>query len=124
MNIGFHRVPCGGQNTLASQRAFTRQTRRFHQFQPLLDSPCIFAVPVMVENPLSPNGPEGRVVAACQDSGVFARNVRLIETAVQRPRLELPAVEFPLMHQKVKRVLVMIAVSPDGMKASDEFRLR
>jgi hypothetical protein len=49
--------------------------------------------------------------------------MRLIETAVQRPRLELPALEFPLMHQKMKRVLVMIAVFPDGMKASDEFCL-
>ena len=123
MNIGFNGVTCGGQNTLASQRAFTRQTRRFHQFQPLLDSARIFAVSVMVENPLSPNGPEGGIVAACQDSGVFARNMRLIEAAVQRPRLELPALEFPLMHQKMKRVLVMIAVFPDGMKASDEFRL-
>src|SRR6516164_6534096 len=28
------------------------------------------------------------------------------------------------MHQKMKRVLVMIAVSPDGMKASDEICLR
>src|SRR6516164_11181988 len=124
MNVSFHRIPCRGQNTLASHGAFSRQTHRFHQLQPLLDSACVFAVSIMVQNPLSPNSPEGGIVTACQDRGVFPRNMRLIETAVQRPRLELPALEFPLVHQKVKRVLVMIAVSPDGMKASDEFCLR
>ena len=74
----------------------------------------------MVLQALAPGGAEGVVFGTGEQRGVFARDIALVIVAIERPSLELAARQCALVHQRVERMLVVIALFADGMKASDE----
>ena len=44
----------------------------------------------------------------------------LVVVAIQRPGLQLAAGQFTFVHQQMKRMLMVIALFPDGVEAGDE----
>jgi hypothetical protein len=78
----------------------------------------------MIENTFAPGESKGRVFAAREDGRVFDGNAALIVIPIQGPRPKLAARELAVMHEEVKRVLVVIPLFTNGVKAGDELRFR
>src|ERR1700721_1487887 len=83
----------------------------------------MLAVAIVVEDALPPGHAKRGILAARQNRRVLDGNVRLIIVAVERPGLQLPAVERALVHQKMKWMLVVIALLADGVESGDKFLL-
>jgi hypothetical protein len=78
----------------------------------------------VIEDTLAPGQAKLWVFAAGKDRCVFNWYSALIEIAIQNPRLELAACKLSFMHQKMERMLVVIALFANGVKASDELGSR
>ena len=78
----------------------------------------------MVENALAPRQAKGGIFAARENGGVLNRNAALIVIAIQSPGLKLAAREFALVHQRMKRMFVVIALFANGVKSGDEVGFR
>jgi hypothetical protein len=124
LDVGFDGVTRGGQNPLPSDGLFARKARRLDQPQPFLDTAGSRAVAVVVNNPLAPGAAEFRIVAARENQCVLDWDVALIGEAIQRPSLKLPAGELPLVHELMKRMLMVIALLADDMESRNELRVR
>src|ERR1700732_4338313 len=121
--VGLHRKSSGRQNAIAVQRLLAWQSGGLHQSQPFFNAAGIISVAVVVNHPLAPRQPERWILAARQNGRIFQRYMALVVVAVQRPGLQLPARELALMHQQMKRVLVVITLFANCMKSGDEFTL-
>ena len=74
----------------------------------------------MIDDALAPSAPEVWVFRPPQNSRILYRDSALVVVAIERPRLKLTPGELSLMHEKVKRVFVVISLLANGLKASDE----
>ena len=124
LHIGLYREARGRKDAVATESLLSRKSGSFDQLQPLFDAARFAAVAIMIENALAPGAAERGILAARKDGGVFDRNPALLEVAVKRPCLQLTACQLALVHEQVKRMLVVIALFADGMKAGDELRFR
>src|SRR6266850_670400 len=124
--VGLHGVTRGGKNAVTPKRLFAGQAGGFDEPQPFLDSPGFCAVAVVIEDAFAPSEAEGGIFAARENRCVFDGNAALIVIAIERPRLELATRELAFVHQCVERVLVVVALLSDSVKAGDErgFRKR
>ena len=83
--------------------------------------PGLRAVAIVIDDAFAPGAAEIGIFGARQDGGVFDRDAALIVVAIEGPGLKLAARELAFVHQKMKWVLVVIALFADGLKAGDEF---
>src|SRR5262249_42087601 len=74
----------------------------------------------MVEDALAPRQTKRGILAARQDRGILDGYSALIVVAIQCPRLQLAAREFTFVHEQVERMLVVITLFTDRVKAGDE----
>ena len=124
VDVSLHGVARGGKNAVALQGLFARKPGGFDQPQPLLDAAGSCAVAIVIEDALAPRQAKGRIFAAREDRGVFDGDAALIVVAIERPGLQLAAREFAFVHQRMKWMLVVIALFADGVKAGDEVGFR
>src|SRR2546430_8048673 len=120
VNISLHGKARGGKDAVAAQSVIARKPRGFDQLQPLFDAAWLRARAVVVEDAFAPRQAERRVLAPRKNGCVLDRNAALVEIAVERPGLELAARELAFVHHQVKRMLVVIALFTNGVKAGDE----
>src|SRR6266403_2961875 len=120
VHVGLNGVSRGGKNAIARECLFTGQTGGFDEAQPFFNAAGSCAVAVVIEDAFAPCETEGGIFAAREDDGVFDGDAALIVVAIERPRLELAACEPAFVHQRVERVLVVVALFTDGVKAGDE----
>src|SRR5712692_8659232 len=97
-----------------------RKACGFDQAQPFFDAARLRAIAIVIENAFAPRLTEGGIFAARENRGILDGNAALVVVAVERPGLQLPARELSLVHQQMKRMLVVVALFADGVKASDE----
>src|SRR6266446_6559973 len=126
VHIGLNGVTRGGKDAIACKRLFARQTGGFDEAQPFFNAAGSCAVAIVIEDAFAPCETEGGIFAAREDGGVFDGDAALIVVAIESPRLELAAREPALVHQRMERVLMVVALLTDGVKAGDEggFRKR
>src|SRR5215510_9760023 len=126
VHVGVHGEARCRENSFTSHRVDAREAGGFDELEPLFDTPRagVGAVAIVVDKAFAPGGAEGVVVAACEERGVFARDVRLVVVAVEGPSLELAAAERALVHQLMKGMLVVVALFADGVEDSDEVLFR
>src|SRR5882762_4093471 len=86
------------------------KTGPLRQLQPPLDASSPGGVPVMIDQPLAPCPSELRIFAARKNDRVLDRDHALVVVTVQGPRLQLTAAQLTLMHEQMKRMLVMVAL--------------
>src|SRR5215469_7958270 len=113
LHVGLYREARGRKEAVAAESVLARQPGSFEQFQPLFDAARFRPVAIMIEKALAPGEAERGIRATCEDGGVLDRNAALIEVAVKRPCLQLTACQLALVHQQVKRMLVVIALFAD-----------
>src|SRR5580692_10046028 len=120
IDVSMNRVARCGENSFALERLIARKAGGFDQPQPLFDAAWLQAITVMIENAFAPGQPEGGIFAARENGGILNRNAALVVVAIQGPGLELAARELAFVHQRVKRMLMVIALFAYGVKAGDE----
>ena len=98
------------------------QPQTVGQHQPSIDPAAVLLVTVVIEYSVQPLAPQLGVLEPGDQAGVLARDRRLIAVSVERPRLHLAPAQLAAMEHPVKRVLVVVALRPDG--AQLVFQLR
>jgi hypothetical protein len=84
----------------------------------------VSGVSIVVEDALAPRTAKFGVFAARENGGVLYRDATLIVITVEGPGLQLAAREFSFVHQEVERMLMMIALLSDSVKARHELGFR
>src|SRR5215467_589396 len=113
-------MACSGKDAFANDRLHARKARCFHELEPFFEAARNLGGAVLIKNAFAPGNAKRVVLAAGKNGGVFDGDVTLIVVAIERPSLELASRELSIVHQLMKRVLVVIALFADGVKASDE----
>src|SRR6266700_2982725 len=122
IHIGLHGKARSRKNAVAAPSDVARKPGGFDELQPLFDAAGFCAVAIVIEDALAPGEAERRVFAAGEDRSIFNRDPALVEVTIQRPRLKLAARQLALMHQQMKRMLVVIACFANRVKAVSKFR--
>src|ERR1039457_2307384 len=120
IHVGADSIFCGGQNSVAANGLFARESGGLDKLQPFLDSAGARAVAIMIDDALAPREAKRRIVGAREDRCVLDGNAALIGIAVQRPGLQLAAREFSFVHQQVERMLMVVALLANGAELRDE----
>src|SRR6266446_520993 len=102
VNVSLNGETSRGKNAIAADGALAGQASGFDKPQPFFNAAGLGAVAVMIQD-------------------AFAA---LIVITIQRPGLKLASRKLAFMHEQVKRMLVVIALFANGVKASDELRFR
>ena len=113
MDIGLDREFRRRQRAFLAHDVVAVEPEAVGQDQPALDAALVLAVAVVVGDAVEPFAAELPVVAAAHEGSVLARDRRLIDVAVQRPRLHLPLVQLAAVQEVVERVQVVVALGPD-----------
>src|SRR5258708_11553316 len=108
IDIGIDRVAYSREHFPAAHNALSGQTQGLGQADPALDSTLEIVVAVVIEHTLAPRPAKTRVIAARKDNRILDRDAALVIVAIENPALQLSPSEFALMHQKMKRVLMVI----------------
>src|SRR5579859_1645233 len=124
LDVRVHGVARGGQNSFAANGLNARQAGCFHEMKPLFDSALLVVIAVVIDQAFAPRDAKDGIVAARKQCGILDRNAALIVVAIERPRLQLPARERSFMHQRMKRVLMVITLFADRRKSGNEFGFR
>src|SRR5713226_4626728 len=103
---------------------FACEASGFDETEPLFDAAGFRAVAIVIENAFAPSESEHGVFAAGEDGCILDRDAALIVVTIEGPGLKLATRELAFVHEQVKRMLVMVALFADGMKAGDVLGLR
>src|SRR5260370_24677127 len=120
INVGLHGETRGGKNAVAAERVLAREAGSFDEPQPFFNAAGRRAVPIVIEDALAPGQAEAGIFAAREDGRIFDRYATLIGVTIEGPGLKLATREPAIMHQQMKRMLVMVALLSNGMETSDE----
>jgi hypothetical protein len=113
MNVGSYRKSdsrkqVGSQLTLINSASFG-------QTQPSFDSTLFSSLAVVVDYSMQPDSPHFAQRTVAEDSGIFERDVLLIEEAIRHPHPYGLGRKFPCVHPLMKRMEVMIFSLSDLM---------
>ena len=78
----------------------------------------------MIEDAFPPGETKAGFFAAREDGRVFDGDAALVVITIERPRLKLAARKLAFMHKQMKRMLVVVTLFTNGVKAGDELGLR
>src|SRR5262249_42191325 len=120
VNVGLDAETRRGKDAFANDSLHAREAGSFDKLEPFFDAARDFSGAILIENPFAPSDAERVVLAASEDRCVLNGNMALIVVAIQSPSLELATRKLAIVHQLMKRVLVVIALLTDGVKAGDE----
>src|SRR5271166_5121368 len=97
------------------------EAHAFGQPQPALDPARLIAVPVMVHQPRPPCPSKLGRRQASDQRRVLRWNVALVVVSVQRPCLNLAQGQLSAVHPFMERMVVVIALRPDGTQFGLQF---
>src|SRR5215813_7512759 len=107
VHISLHSETRSKKDAVAAKNVIARKSHSLDKGQPFFNAAGFCAVSIMVENAFAPGETELRIFAARENRSVLYRNTALIKIPIERPSLELAAREPALMHEQVKRMLVV-----------------
>ena len=121
MQVRVHREAHARQHVAQARDVGDVETRGLRQLVPLADTALVVADAVVIGDPRDPRAAKFGVVGLGEDQRILLGNRPLIVETIFDPRLQLPPREFALMHQHVKRMLVVIGRLANRTQARDEF---
>src|SRR5258708_4260419 len=117
----------GGQNLIRARNPLAIESGSFRQLDPAQDSAIALVISVLavvIHNTLPPDAAECRIGRARKNDRVLYWNDGLVVIPIQRPGLQLSAVESAFVHEQVEGMLVMIALFADLAQSRAQFLKR
>ncbi len=111
--VRIHRVADRRKHAALGNYQVARNASGFRELDPLFDAAGRAGLAIMIDDALAPSAPELGRFAASEDQSVFDGDGFLIVVAIEGPGLELAARQLSLVHQLMKRMLVVIALFAD-----------
>ena len=105
-----------GQHSVFGEDALPIEPQPLAQVQPLRDAPLSLASAVVVHDALRPLPAQIRVDDPRHQGRVLDGDSTLVVVAVERPGLNLSAVERSIAHQSVEGMVVVVALGSDPVQ--------
>ena len=114
MDVGVHSEARCRQQAFQRGDVVARETETVGQHQPALDAAVAGVLAVVIDDALAPDAAQLGILHPRQDGGIFNGDHRLVIEAVQRPGLNLFAVELAAVQHLMERVMDVVAAGADG----------
>src|SRR6185369_10531625 len=108
-DIGIHGEAGAGEETLARGDIVAVEAQGIGQDEPTLDAAFPGLVAVMIDDALAPDAPQLRIVHPGHERGILHRDTALVIEAVQRPGLDLGALELAAVEKAMEGMAVVIS---------------